>query len=92
MTEMKIMRPPVVPMVGWEGGCKAEGLDSADFRRCGSTALRVLKEPSRSISTTDLNALGESAEIGARKFPAAPILRNGSQGFQLPVFDWTYMQ
>lgn len=46
----------------------------ADSTRLGSVALRVLYEPSTSISITDLKAFELSWVIGARKLPAAPAL------------------
>ena len=48
---------------------------AADLRSSGRVALRVLYEPSTSISMTDLNAFGLSWLMGARKLPAAPALR-----------------
>jgi hypothetical protein len=50
------------------------GFLAADVMRCGSVAFSVLKEPRVSISRTDLKALDERSDIGARKFPAAPAL------------------
>ena len=48
---------------------------AADLRSSGRVALRVLYEPSTSISMTDLKAFGLSWLMGARKLPAAPALR-----------------
>lgn len=65
-----MIRPPV------EGLVAELGWVEADFRREGSVALRVLKEPSVSISSTVRKALEERPESGAIKFPAAPALLN----------------
>ena len=46
----------------------------ADASRWGIVDLSVLYDPSRSISTTLLNALAERRSMGARKLPAAPAL------------------
>jgi len=65
---MKRIRPPVdgfVPVLRF--------LD-ADFMSSGTVALRVLKEPIVSISSTVLKALAERPDIGDRKLPAAPAL------------------
>lgn len=60
---------------------RPEGLDAepvgcslALATRWGRQALAQLYEPMRSMSITVLNALAESSDIGARKFPAAPAL------------------
>ena len=50
---------------------------AADLSRYGSVAFKVWYDPMRSISITDRKAFGDSCVIGARKFPAAPALRQG---------------
>jgi hypothetical protein len=62
------MRPPVVVFA------PVFGFASADLIRWGIVALRVLYEPSTSMSMTDLKAFVETPIKGARKFPAAPAL------------------
>ncbi len=47
---------------------------AADATRWGIVAFTVLKVPIVSMSMTALKALGESAEMGAMKLPAAPAL------------------
>ena len=46
----------------------------ADWMSAGNVALSVFHEPTKSIPTTELNALCEICSRGARKFPAAPAL------------------
>ena len=53
------------------------GLRAADWTRCGTVALRVLKVPMVSMSMTVLKALGLRPEMGAMKLPAAPALELG---------------
>jgi hypothetical protein len=47
--------------------------------RCGIVACAVLKLPSRSMSMTDLNALGDILDSGTTKLPAAPALGAGTE-------------
>lgn len=56
----------------------------ADLTRLGSVALKVLYEPSTSMSITDLKAFELSWAIGARKLPAAPALIK-INGSALPI-------
>lgn len=67
-----MMRPPV------ETQSAVFGCLAADFMRWGSVALRVLNEPSVSISRTVRKALEDRPEMGDRKLPAAPALREQS--------------
>jgi hypothetical protein len=68
-----MIRPPV------EGFVPLLGFFDAEVMRWGRVALRVLKEPRVSISRTVRNALDERPEMGDRKLPAAPALRNISE-------------
>ena len=47
-------------------------MDAPGRFKCSNAARQVLKVPSRSISTTDLNPLADMPSTGAGKFPAAP--------------------
>lgn len=69
VADRKIILPPV------EGFLPVFGFLAADAMRCGIVTLSVLNDPRVSISRTDLKALDESPEMGARKFPAAPALK-----------------
>lgn len=68
----------------------------AEATRCGRQSFVALKEPSTSMSMTDLKALGESWESGARKLPAAPALdtsiswRIGAGGRRREVHEEVY--
>jgi len=66
-----MMRPPVLVLD------VVFGFLFAEFRRYGRVALRVLKDPMVSMSSTVLKAFADRPEIGARKFPAAPALFSG---------------
>lgn len=68
-----MMRPPV------EGFVPVFGFLLADLISSGTVALRVLKDPTVSISRTVLNAFEESPDIGEMKFPAAPALMDYCQ-------------
>ncbi|MDT4834281.1 hypothetical protein FQZ97_679150 [compost metagenome] len=46
--------------------------DAPGLFRCSKLARNTLKVPSRSMSTTVLNALADMSTTGARKLPAAP--------------------
>lgn len=54
------------------------GYFAADSSRYGRTALRVLNEPIRSMSMTDLKARGDMSAMRARNVPAAPALISSS--------------
>ena len=47
-------------------------MEAPGLRRCAYAIRTTLKLPSRSMSTTVLNALGDMSSARARKLPAAP--------------------